>query len=147
MRGDLYFLSHHSFHIYMYYLWTSITLFLKQPLKLNYFSVKNTCLSSSPTKKAYCRTHNLGVCLYIAYIACCSASRVYKNAVFFFCTLALSASATAANIKIRYDAKTPQFAIFGIRVICVFYCLYQHIKDILVPLLNLPATGMLMTHN
>ena len=34
--------------------------------------------------------------------------------------LALSA-AVAANIKIRYDAKTPQFAIFGTRVICVFY--------------------------
>ena len=29
--------------------------------------------------------------------------------------------ATVANIKIRYDAKTPQFAIFGTRVICVFY--------------------------
>ena len=29
--------------------------------------------------------------------------------------------ATVANIKIRYDAKTPQFAIFGTLVICVFY--------------------------
>ena len=44
---------------------------------------------------------------------------IYKNAVLFFCTLALSAAATVANIKIHYDAKTPQFAIFGTRVICV----------------------------
>ena len=43
----------------------------------------------------YCRTHNLRVCLYIV---CGSAST-------FFCTLALSAAATVANIKIRYDAK------------------------------------------
>ena len=46
---------------------------------------------------------------------------IYKNAVIFFTVLALSAAATVANIKIRYDAKTPQFAIFGTRVICVFY--------------------------
>ena len=46
---------------------------------------------------------------------------IYKNAVLFFCTLALSSAATVANIKIRYDAKTPQFAIFGTRVLCVFY--------------------------
>ena len=39
---------------------------------------------------------------------------------FFLTVLALSAAAIA-NIKIRYDAKTPQFAIFGTRVICVFY--------------------------
>ena len=30
------------------------------------------------------------------------------------------APATVTNMKIRYDAKTPQFAIFGTRV-CVFY--------------------------
>ena len=30
-------------------------------------------------------------------------------------------TATVANIKIRYDAKTPQFAVFGTRVIYVFY--------------------------
>ena len=47
---------------------------------------------------------------------------IYKKAVlFFFTVLALSAVATVANIKIRYDAKTPQFAIFGTPVICVFY--------------------------
>ena len=46
---------------------------------------------------------------------------IYKNAVLFFCTLALSAAATVADIKIRYEAKTSQFAIFGTRVICVFY--------------------------
>ena len=34
------------------------------------------------------------------------------------------AAANVANIKIRYDAKTPQFAIFGTRVICVFYSIY-----------------------
>ena len=50
---------------------------------------------------------------------------IYKNAVFFFCTLALSAAATVANIKIHYDAKTPQFAIFGTRVICVFYSIRE----------------------
>ena len=31
------------------------------------------------------------------------------------------AAATVANIKRCYDAKTPQFAIFGTRVIFVFY--------------------------
>ena len=47
---------------------------------------------------------------------------IYKNAVLFFYTLALSAAAaTVANIKIRYDAKTSQFAIFARRVVCVFY--------------------------
>ena len=30
-------------------------------------------------------------------------------------------AATIANIKIRYDAKTPQFAIFWTHVIYVFY--------------------------
>ena len=46
---------------------------------------------------------------------------IYKNAVLFFLTvLALSAAATVANIKIRYDAKTPLFAIFGTRAIYVF---------------------------
>ena len=46
---------------------------------------------------------------------------IYKYAVLFFCTLALSVAATVANIKISYDAKTPQIAIFGTRIICVFY--------------------------
>ena len=32
---------------------------------------------------------------------------------FFLTVLALSATATVNNIKIRYDAKTPQFAILG----------------------------------
>ena len=36
------------------------------------------------------------------------------------------AAATVSNIKIRYDAKTPQFAIFGTRVICVFYSIYLY---------------------
>ena len=44
-----------------------------------------------------------------------------KMLYFFFCTLGMSVAATVANIKIRYDAKTPQFAIFGTCVICVFY--------------------------
>ena len=69
----------------------------------------------------YCRTHNVSVCLYIAYIACGSASLYIKTLYFFLTVLALSAAATVANIKIRYDAKTPQFAIFGTRVIYVFY--------------------------
>ena len=71
--------------------------------------------------KGYCKTHNLCVCLYIAYIAKGSASLYIKTLYFFICTLALSAAATVASIKIRYDAKTPQFAIFGTCVICVFY--------------------------
>ena len=70
----------------------------------------------------YCRTHNVRVCLYIAYIACaCSASLYIKTLYFLFCTLALSAAATVANIKIRYDVKTPQFAILRTRIIYVFY--------------------------
>ena len=69
----------------------------------------------------YCRTHNVCVCLYIAYIACGSASLSIKTLYFYLTVLALSAAATVANIKIRYDAKTPQFAIFGTRIICVFY--------------------------
>ena len=69
----------------------------------------------------YCRTHNVSVCLYIAYIACGSASLYIKTLYFFLTVLALSAAATVANIKIRYVAKIPQFAIFEICVICVFY--------------------------
>ena len=69
----------------------------------------------------YCRTHNVSVCLYIVYIACGSASLYIKTLNFFLTVLALSAAATVANIKIRYDAKIPQFAIFGTRVIYVFY--------------------------
>ena len=52
----------------------------------------------------------------------------HKNAVLFFCTLALSAAATVANIKIRYDAKTPKFAIIGTRAICVFYSIHLCVK-------------------
>ena len=36
-----------------------------------------------------------------------------KKLYFFLIVLALSAAATVANIKIRHDAKTPQFAILG----------------------------------
>ena len=72
----------------------------------------------------YCRTRNVHVCLYIAYIACGSASLYIKTLYFFLTVLALAAVATVAKIKIRYDAKTPQFAIFGTRVICVFYSIY-----------------------
>ena len=60
-------------------------------------------------------------CLYIAYTACGSASLYIKALYFFLTVLALSAAATVANIKIRYDAKITQFAIFGTRVIYVFY--------------------------
>ena len=72
----------------------------------------------------HCRTHNLRVCLYIAYIACGSASLYIKTLYFLICTFFMLAAATVANIEIRYDAKTPQFAIFGTRVICVFYSIY-----------------------
>ena len=73
----------------------------------------------------YCRTHNVSVCLYIAYIACGSVSLYINTLYFFFCTLALSAVATVTNIKIRYDAKAPQFAIFGTHIICVFYSTFK----------------------
>ena len=62
---------------------------------------------------------------------------IYKNAVLFFCTLTLSAAATVANIKIRYVAKTPQFAIFGTRVICVFYSILVSIIASLLRYTNL----------
>ena len=76
----------------------------------------------------YCRTHNVSVCLYIAYryIACGSASLYIKTLYFFRTVLALSVAATVANIKIRYDAKTPQFAIFGTYVMCVLQ--YQRLR-------------------
>ena len=48
-----------------------------------------------------------------------------KTLFFFLTVLALSAAATVANIKIRYDAKT-SFAIFGTRVIYVFYSISAH---------------------
>ena len=73
------------------------------------------------TYKDYCRTHNVRACLYIAYIACGSVSLYIKPLYFFICTFFMLAAATVANIKIRCDAKTPQFAIFWTRVICVFY--------------------------
>ena len=67
----------------------------------------------------YCKTHNVSVCLYIAY----GPALLYIKTLYFFLTvLALSAAATVANIKIRYNAKIHQFAIFGTRIICVFYC-------------------------
>ena len=79
-------------------------------------------------QSGYCRTHNVSVCLYIAYIACGSAL-LYINTLYFFLTvLALSAAATVANIKIRYDAKIPQFAIFGTHVIYVFYSIPNFIN-------------------
>ena len=64
------------------------------------------------------------MCLYIAYLACGSASLYIKTLYFFITVLALSAAAIIANIKIRYDAKTPQFAILGTRVNFVFYSIY-----------------------
>ena len=76
----------------------------------------------------YCRTHNVSVWLYIAYIACSSASLYIKTLYFFLTVLALSAAAAVANIKLRYDANILQFAIFGTRGICVFQK-YQFIKS------------------
>ena len=52
-----------------------------------------------------------------------------KMLYFFLTVLALSAVATVANIKIRYDAKIPQFAIFGTPVIYVFYSIYYFFSD------------------
>ena len=70
------------------------------------------------------RTHNVRVCLYIVYIACGSISLYIKKLYFFICTFFMLAAATVANIKIRYDAKTPKFAIFGTRVLM---CVLQYI--------------------
>ena len=44
------------------------------------------------------------------------------------------AVATFANIKIRYDTKTPQFTIFGTRVTCLFYSNY--LQDIRCRVVN-----------
>ena len=80
------------------------------------------CFSLNETaRKSYCRTHNVSVCLYIAYISCGFASLYIKMLYFFLTVLALSAAATVANIKIRYDAKIPQFAIFGTHVSMTFF--------------------------
>ena len=89
----------------------------------------------------YCRTHNVSVCLYIAYIACGSASLYIKTLYFFLTVLALSAAATVSNIKIRYDAKIAQLAIFGTRVIYVFYSII-HKYCILTALLRLGKTWL-----
>ena len=61
----------------------------------------------------YCRTRNFRVCLYIAYLACGSASLYIKTLYFFITVLALSAAAIFANIKIRYDAKLPNSLYLG----------------------------------
>ena len=91
------------------------------------YAYANTCLNNCIYCKIYChfpsdilRTNAVEHTIY-AYIACGSASLYAQTLYFFLTVLALSAAATVANIKIRYDAKTPQFAIFGARVICVFY--------------------------
>ena len=52
-------------------------------------------------KTNYSRTHNVRVCLYIAYIAFGSASLYIKTLYFSLTVLALSAAATVANIKMR----------------------------------------------
>ena len=53
------------------------------------------------------------MCLYIAYLACGSASLYIKTLYFFITVLALSAAAIFANIKIRYDAKLPNSLYLG----------------------------------
>ena len=68
------------------------------------------------------------MCLYIAYLACGSASLYIKTLYFLITVLALSAAAIVANIKIRYDAKTPQFAILGTRVNFVFYSIQRKMQ-------------------
>ena len=49
---------------------------------------------------------------------------IYKNTVLFSYCTALSVVATVANIKIRYNAKPPQFAIFGTRYMSVLQYIY-----------------------
>ena len=75
---------------------------------LRYFYLRNQILEEADQQlglRRYCRTHDVNVCLYIAYIACGSASLYIKTLYFFLTVLALSAAATVASIKIRYDAK------------------------------------------
>ena len=49
----------------------------------------------------------------------------------------MSEVATVANIKIRYDAKFPQFAIFETRVIYVFYSIIPNSKVIFRSIIGL----------
>ena len=72
---------------------------------------------------------------------------IYKNAVLFFCTLVLATAATVADIKICYESKTPQFAIFGTRIICVFYRNLQHHDVTFLVLLHSMLTLMLLLAN
>ena len=97
------------------------------PLYSRLLATIDDMLGPSPM---YCRTHNVSVCLYIAYKAVGSASLYIKTLYFFLTVLALSAAATIANIKIRYDAKIPQFSIFGTRVIYVFYSNLRRLANI-----------------
>ena len=83
----------------------------------NHFSDKNTTSTS-----LYFRAHNVCVCLYIAYIACGSASLYIKTLYLFFCTLALSEAATFTK---RYDAKnSPICYIWDTRHMCVLQYLH-----------------------
>ena len=59
------------------------------------------------------KSANVRICLHIAYIACGSASLYIKMLYFFICTFFMLAAATVANIKIRYDAKTPNSLYLG----------------------------------
>ena len=61
----------------------------------------------------YRRTHDVCVCLYIAYIACGSALLYIKTLYFFLTVVALSAAATVANIKTRYDHGLSQYLETG----------------------------------
>ena len=72
----------------------------------------------------YCRTHSVRVCLYIAYVACGSSSLYITTLYFFLYFGAVSGHYRRYDIKISYDAKTLQFAIFETRDICVFYSIW-----------------------
>ena len=91
--------------------------------------VQCSTLSIGNFTNIYYRTHNVRVYLYIAYLACGSASLYIKTLYFFLTVLLLSAAAPVTNIKIRYDAKTPHFAIFGTRsYMCSTVANFLHIE-------------------
>ena len=83
----------------IFFTWTSRTRRIQpRPKKLQIFGVLEYDIGSSSqhifeSYPVYCRTHNVSVCLYIAYIACGSASLYIKILyVFFYCTGAVSGS-------------------------------------------------------
>ena len=107
-----------------------------KPLMLPYDTFENN-FEIKHQLETYCRTHNERFCLYIAYIACGSASLYVKMLHFFLTVLALSGAATITNIKIPYDAK----------IVCSTVAIWSILKTPLVEILILLFTSMDKTHH